>query len=97
MLEALARAKPSSGARFAQVLNDVGPTLQRGTSVVVIALRYPAASLAAIAEIRRRNSVVAIWPGTEHVTPPAAPDFDAVLQARYADDWQQRQVLELTR
>jgi uncharacterized protein (DUF58 family) len=97
MLESLARARPSGGARFAQVLNDVGQTLQRGTSVVVVALRFSTASLAAIAELRRRNSVTAIWVGTEHVTPPAIELFDALLQARYTGDWQQRQVLELTR
>ena len=97
MLEALARAKPSVGARFAQVLNEVGPTLQRGTSVVVVGLRYSAASLASISELRRHNSVTAIWVGTERVTPPAIELFDALLQARYASDWQQRQVLELTR
>jgi uncharacterized protein (DUF58 family) len=97
VLEALARAKPSSGARFAQVLSDVGTTLQRGTSVVVVALRYSAASLAAIAELRRRNSVTTIWTGTERSTPPPIEAFDALFQARYANDWQQRQVLELTR
>jgi uncharacterized protein (DUF58 family) len=97
MLEALARAKPASGGRFAQVLNDVGPTLQRGTSVVVIALRFSPASLAAIAELRRRNSVTAIWAATEQVAPPPSEAFDALLQGRYTSDWQQRQVLELTR
>jgi uncharacterized protein (DUF58 family) len=97
MLESLARARPSGGARFAQVLGDVGQTLQRGTSVVVVALRFSAGSLAAIAELRRHNSVTAIWVGTEHVAPPAIELFDALLQARYTSDWQQRQVLELTR
>jgi uncharacterized protein (DUF58 family) len=97
MLEALARARPASGGRFPQVLSDVGPTLQRGTSIVVVALRYTPASLAAIAELRRRNSVIAIWAATEHVSPPAREAFDALLQARYASDWQQRQVLELSR
>jgi hypothetical protein len=97
MLESLARARPSGGARFAQVLSDVGQTLQRGTSVVVVALRFSAASLAAVAELRRRNSVTAIWVGTERVTPPPIELFDGLLQARYTSDWQQRQVLELTR
>jgi uncharacterized protein (DUF58 family) len=97
MLEALARARPSTGARFAQVLRSAGGTLQRGTSVVVIALSFSESVLAVIAELRRRNSVTAIWVATERVTPPPAAVFDALLQARYVGDWQQRQVLELTR
>jgi uncharacterized protein (DUF58 family) len=97
MLEALARARPSTVARFAQVLSTAGGILQRGTNVVVVALNFSESVLGVIAELRRRNSVMAIWVATERGTPPPAVVFDALFQARYSGDWQQRQVLELTR
>jgi hypothetical protein len=65
--------------------------------VVVVALNFSESVLDVIAELRRRNSVTAIWVATERGTPPPAVVFDALFQARYSGDWQQRQVLELTR
>jgi len=97
MLEALARARPAGGGRFAQVLSVVGDTLQRQTSVVAIGVNYSESAIAAIGELRRRNSVIGIWVATEGATPPPAELFDVLLQARFASDWQQRQVLELSR
>ncbi len=96
MLEALARASsPLRNMRFPEVLSAESGRLQRGTSVVAVATDFPEATLLAIAELRRRHAVTAVWVETERGSPPPLDLVDALLSARYSDDWQRREVLEL--
>jgi Protein of unknown function DUF58 len=95
MLELLARASPWGGARFDHVLLSEVPRFLRGTSVVLVAAHFPEPTLVAIAEIRRRAPVTAIWIETSKGAPPTAGSVDCRLTARYTDDWQTRTTLEL--
>jgi hypothetical protein len=95
MLEGLARASPIGRTPFPRVLVGESGRLTRGTSVVVVASDFPESTLVAIAELRRRHAVTAVYVATDRGAPPPASDVDALLEARYQDDWQQRTVLEL--
>lgn len=95
MLEALARAYDGGKVHFGEVLSAGSGRLQRGTSVVAMATDFPEATLLAIAELRRRHAVTAVWVGTGRGSPPPLDRVDALLSVRYSDDWQRREVLEL--
>ena len=95
MLEALARAVPASGARFSELLVSQISSLQRGTSVVLVASEFSEQTRVAVAELRRHHSVTAVWIEIEGAVAPTPTMADVVLRARYSDDWQHRQVLEL--
>jgi uncharacterized protein (DUF58 family) len=95
MLDLLARASAWGGSQFDEVLISEVPRFLRGTSVVLIAADFPERTLVAIAEIRRRAPVTAIWIETSEGVPPPHGSVDSRLTARYTDDWQIRPTLEL--
>ena len=88
-------SSPLRNMRFPEILSAESGRLQRGTSVVAVATDFPEAALVAIAELRRRHAVTAVWVETERGSPPPSDSVDALLSARYSDDWQRREVLEL--
>jgi uncharacterized protein (DUF58 family) len=95
MLGLLARAGAFGGGTFARSLIEEGSRLQRGNSLVVIAADYPESTLIALAELRRRLPITAIWVATEEGSPPPPELVDTRWEARYGDDWQHQASLEL--
>lgn len=95
MLELLARAWARPLASFSRALVEEGSRLGGGTTVVVVAADYTEPILVALAELRRRLSITAIWVNTGQGAPPPPDLVDAKLEARYDDDWQDRASLEL--
>jgi hypothetical protein len=95
MLDLLARASPWGGSQFDEVLISEVPRFLRGTSVVMVAADFPEPTLVAIAEIRRRAPVTAIWIESSEGSPPPDGSVDSRLTAKYTDDWQTRATLEL--
>jgi uncharacterized protein (DUF58 family) len=95
MLELLARAAAFGTGTFAQALIEEGSRLQRGNSLVVVAADYPEPTLVALAELRRRLPVTAIWVATDQGSPPPPELVDARWEARYAADWPHQDSLEL--
>jgi uncharacterized protein (DUF58 family) len=95
ILEGLARAVPSTRRRLSEVITAESSSLQRGTSAVVIAVDFAESTLAAIGELRRRHAVTAVWIETSHGHAPPPGSVDALVVARYSDDWPESEVLEL--
>lgn len=95
MLELLARAWTYAGVSFARALVEEGGRLASGTSLVVVAADYPEPTLVALAELRRRLPITAIWVDSGEGAPPPAELVDSRLEARYDDDWQHQDSLEL--
>ena len=95
MLELLARASVFSQTGFARALVEEGGRLAGGTTLVVVAADYPEPTLIALAELRRRLAITAIWVNTGKGAPPPPDLVDARLEARYDDDWQNQASLEL--
>jgi len=95
MLELLARVSAFATVTLADVLASEGGRLRSGISVVVIAADFPARTIAAIADLRRRLPVTAIWVGNEIGAPPPAGTVDAREEVGYVADWKQRTTLEL--
>lgn len=95
MLDGLARAVPSTGAGFANLLVGEVGHLQRGTSVVTVSMDYSDEMMVAIAQLRRRHAVTAVWVETRRGAKPPPGLVDVVLRATHSDDWQQQEVLEL--
>jgi uncharacterized protein (DUF58 family) len=95
LLEALARCPATSTRPFPSVLGAERGRLHPGTSVIVVAGDYPAPTLGALAELRRRHPVTAIWVNGERGEPPPRDQVDGRLQAEHTDDWRDHDLLEL--
>ncbi len=63
-------------------------------SVVVVATDYPQPTLAALAAVRRRLPVTAIWIRADDGHPPPHGAVDVVREVTYRDDWRTVDVLE---
>ncbi|HUZ19999.1 MAG TPA: DUF58 domain-containing protein [Acidimicrobiales bacterium] len=95
MLESLARVTHFGSLEFAHLLAAESSRLRPGTSVVIVSADYPAETLEALGDLRRRHALSALWVANDHGAPPPREHVDALLTARYADDWQRRESLEL--
>ncbi len=95
MLELLARASPHGPSSIAQLLAAEGARLRRGASVLVVAADYPEPTLVAIAGLRRRLPVTAVWVATGQGRPPPAGLVDIRREVTYADGWKQADVVDL--
>jgi uncharacterized protein (DUF58 family) len=95
MLELLARASPHGPSSIAQLLAAEGARLRRGASVLVVAADYPEPTLVAIAGLRRRLPVTAVWVATGQGRPPPAELVDVRREVRYVDGWKQADVVDL--
>ena len=95
MLELLARASPYGPSSIAELLAGEGPRLRRGASVLVVAAHFAEPTLVALAALRRRLPVTAVWVATDHGRPPPADLVDVRREVTYFDDWRQRDVVEL--
>jgi hypothetical protein len=82
-------------ARFATALLAQARRLQQGTSLVVIAPHFPESTLLALAELRRRFAITAVWIATEHGAPPPLDLVDTRWEVGYCDDWKERSTIEL--
>ncbi len=95
VLEALARCSAREAFPFSSVLTAQTGRIRRGTSVVVVASHYPEQTLVALAGLRRRHAVTAVWVHGEVGNPPPREQVDTLLQVEYTDDWRDTDILEL--
>jgi uncharacterized protein (DUF58 family) len=95
MLELLARASPYGPSSIAELLAGEGGRLRRGASVVVVAADFVEPTVAALAAVRRRLPVTAVWVATDQGRPPPAGLVDMMREVRYFDDWKERDVVDL--
>jgi uncharacterized protein (DUF58 family) len=95
MLQLLARVSVFGTVTVAELLAAEAHRLRSGTSVVVIAAHFPEPTVAAIAELRRRLPVTALWVGNDAGAPPPVGTVDAREEVAYVEDWKQRATLEL--
>jgi uncharacterized protein (DUF58 family) len=96
MLELLARISPYGQVSIAQLLAGEQTRLRGGTSVVVVASDFPDSTVLALAPLRGRVAVTALWIATDEGRPPPEGLVDTRWEVSYADDWKDRSVLELT-
>jgi uncharacterized protein (DUF58 family) len=95
MLELLARATSWGPVPIAEVLAGEGGKLRRGASVVVISPHFTETLSVALAGLRRRLPVTAVWVDCGQGRPPPAGTTDLAREVKYADGWKQRDVVEL--
>ncbi len=95
MLESLARASPYGRVSLGELLISEGGRLGSGASAVVIASDFSEPTLAALAAVRRRLPVTAIWLRVGQGRPPPANQADLVREVTYHADWRTTDVLEL--
>jgi uncharacterized protein (DUF58 family) len=95
MLELLARAVEPISTRFAPMLLSRGSRLQAGTSLVIVAAHFSAATVEAMADLHRRLPITTVWIEGESGSPPPPELTDASWEVSYTDDWQTRLELEL--
>lgn len=86
MLELLARVTPVGGVGVAEAL--VRTTQRMGVSVLVIAADFRPTLCAALADVRRRSSVGAVWVAFDDAgAPPPAGLVDAWWHVQAQEDW----------
>lgn len=95
MLELLAKVTPDGGAPVERLLAQQRERLGPGVSVLVVAPDFPEATMVAIADVRRRAAVSALWISTEKGRPPPSDLVDASWCVPYDADWKDRDVLDL--
>ena len=95
ILELLARVSTFGTMPLCDVLSSEGARLRSGTSVIVIAADFPEPTLAALADLRRRLAVTAIWVRNDAGAPPPSGTVDVREEVVYGEDWQQRATVEL--
>lgn len=97
MLELLARCRAWNRNDIGELLINEGSRLGRGASAILIAADFPVATLAAVAQLRRRLPITLIWVANEHGSPPPSGSADVCWEVNYHDDWKSTEVLELAR
>jgi len=95
VFEALARCSAESAVPFSSVLKAQNAHLRPGTSVVVVASDYPEQTLEALAELRRRHTVTAVWVQGDQGAPPPREQVDRLLRVGFTNDWRESDILEL--
>ncbi len=95
VLEALARVPAVDRVPFSGVLASRVGTLRSGTSVVVIASDFPAATLLVLAELRRRHHLSAVWVHGPLGDPPPEDQVDLLLRVDHEESWRDRETLDL--
>lgn len=96
LLEALARLDDRSGVSFSGLLTAQASRLQHGTSVIALANDFSGLSMEALCEVRRRHAVTACHVESGAGRPPVPGMLDAVVRVGWDEDWEQREVLELS-
>ncbi len=97
MMELLARVSPYAPESMADVLASECGRFRSGISVVVIAADFPERTLAAMAHVRRRLPVTAVWVGNDIGRPPPSGTVDVREEVAYVEDWKHRTTMELAR
>ena len=77
------------------MLAGEGDRLRRDVSVVVVSADFAESTAAVMADLRRHLALTALWAATPWGQPPSLEDADHVLEARFVEDWKQRDVVEL--
>jgi uncharacterized protein (DUF58 family) len=95
MLEQLARAQPRGPLSIVDLLTREGRRLGHGASVVIVAASFPDSTLVALADLRRRLPVTALWVDTDDGQPPPAELLDGRGEVRYGDNWRDWEVVDL--
>jgi uncharacterized protein (DUF58 family) len=93
LLELLALLSPAGVVPIARVLLEQRARVANGASALIVAADFPPATLAALAELRRRATVGALWIATGRGRAPRA--VDGRWEVRHDDAWQERPVIEL--
>ncbi len=96
MLEALARVTTVSAVPLERVLLEQAPRLGAGTSALIVASDFSGDTVAAVADLRRRAAVSAIWVSSDKGHSPDPGAVDALWEVPYDSGWKDRDVLELT-
>lgn len=95
MLEALARVTTVGVVPVERVLLEQAPRLGAGTSALVISADFSGGVGPAVAELRRRCALSALWIATDKGHGPPPGTVDAHWQVPYDVGWRGRDVLEL--
>lgn len=95
VLEALARCPAVDRVAFSSVLAAQVGVLRAGTSVVVVAVDFPEPTLLALAELRRRHHVSAVWVSGTVGEPPSPEVVDVTFEVPHTEDWRDRDVVDL--
>jgi uncharacterized protein (DUF58 family) len=96
MLEALARVDDRRDVSFAGLLASRSGRLQHGTSVIAVASDFSGSTMEALSELRRSHAVTGCLVDSGRGLPPPPGALDALVRARWDDDWEQRENLELS-
>jgi len=96
MLESLARLIPYGPLFVSGVLEEIGRSLPRQTSIVVLAADFAEPTLAALADLRRRHAVSALHIVTGAGNPPPRASVDTLGSIAYADDWHDHDTLDVS-
>ncbi len=95
MLESLARLVPYGPMFVSGVLEEIGRSLPRQTSIVVLAADFAEPTCAAVADLRRRHAVSALHILTGAGSPPPRDGVDALASIAYTDDWHDHDTLDV--
>ncbi len=95
MLEALARVTTAGAVPLERVLLEQGPRLGMGTSALVVSADFSEGLPAAIAHLRRRSALSAMWVATCAGRGPSAGSVDGRWVVSYEPGWRERDVLEI--
>ena len=95
MLEALARVTTAGGVPLERVIVEQGPRLGMGTSALVVSADFSGELPAAMADLRRRSAVRALWVATPSGLGPAPGTVDGRWVVAYEPGWRACDVLEL--
>lgn len=96
MLESLALVSPYGRTSIGELLLSEGGHLGGAASVVIVAADFPPPTVAALATVRRRLPVTAIWVRAGDGHPPPRGTADMVREVSYREDWRTVDVLEFT-
>lgn len=95
LLELLARVSPYGPVSAPGLMVGEARRLRAGTSALVVAADFPRASAVALAELRRRSAVGALWLSTEEGRPPPDELLDRRGEVAYVEDWRTRRALDV--
>jgi uncharacterized protein (DUF58 family) len=95
LLEALAKVQDRPAVSFSGLITAQSRHLQHGTSVIAVANDFSGSSMESLCELRRRHAVTACFVDSGEGLPPLPGMLDAVVRARYEEDWEEREILEL--
>jgi uncharacterized protein (DUF58 family) len=95
LLELLARLTRSGPMSAAELMVAEARRLRAGTSALLVGADFAEAGAVALAELRRRAAVSALWLSTEEGRPPPDELLDRRGEVAYVEDWRTRGALDV--